>query len=167
MADLNQLLNVKTALSTAYHLQTDGQTERLNQDIEIFLRFYVNHMQDDWSEWLSQAEFSYANRIHSATGYTPFYLDHGRHPHTPLHVVPRTASPSADKFVIQLQEARVKANAALTQAAEDMKKFADRNCKEAPTYKIGDQVYLDAENLHLDRPSTKLSQQRLGPFTVT
>jgi hypothetical protein len=50
MANLNQLLNVKTALSTAYHPQTDGQTERLNQDVEIFLRLYVNHMQDDWAE---------------------------------------------------------------------------------------------------------------------
>jgi hypothetical protein len=64
MADLNQLLNVETALSTAYHPQTDGQTERLNQDVEIFLRLYVNHMQDDWAEWLAQAEFSYANRVH-------------------------------------------------------------------------------------------------------
>jgi hypothetical protein len=76
MADLNQLLNVETALSTAYHLQTDSQMERLNQDVKIFLRLYVNHMQDDWLEWLSQAEFLYANRVHLATGYTPFYLDH-------------------------------------------------------------------------------------------
>jgi hypothetical protein len=167
MADLNQLLNVETALSTAYHPQTDGQTERLNQDVEIFLRLYVNHMQDDWAEWLSQAEFSYSNRIHSATGYTPFYLDHGRHPRTPLNVIPRTTSPSADEFVTQLQEARAKADAALTQAAKDMKRFADRSWKEVPVYKVGDQVYLDTENLHLDWPSPKLSQRRLGPFTVT
>jgi hypothetical protein len=127
MADLNQLLNVETALSTAYHPQTDGQTERLNQDVEAFLRLYVNHMQDDWSEWLVQAEFSYANRVHSATGYTPFYLDNGRHPCTPLHIVPNTTSPSANEFVIQLQEARAKADAALAQATKDMKRFADRN----------------------------------------
>jgi hypothetical protein len=48
-----------------------------------------------------------------------------------------------------------------------MKQFANRSRKEAPTYKVGDQVYLDMENLHLDRPSPKLSQRRLGPFTVT
>jgi hypothetical protein len=65
-----------------------------------------------------------------------------------------------------LQEARAKADAVLIQAAEDMKRFADRNRKEAPVYRIGDQVYLDVENLHLDRPSPKLSQ-RLGPFTIT
>jgi hypothetical protein len=81
-------------------------------------------------------------------------------------VIPQTASPSADEFVVQLQEARAKADAALTQAAKDMKRFADRNRKEVPIYKIGDQVYLDAENLHLDRPSPKLSQRRLGPFTI-
>ena len=77
MKELNRLLGIKTSLSTAYHPQTDGQTERVNQEIEQFLRLFVNYHQNDWVEWLSIAEFSFNNKIHSATHYSPFYLDNG------------------------------------------------------------------------------------------
>ena len=68
-ACLKELLGIKTAHSTAYHPQTDGQTEHTNQELEQYLWLYTNFMQDDWSEWLSTAEFAYNNRQHS-----PFYL---------------------------------------------------------------------------------------------
>jgi len=55
-------------LSTAYHLQTDGQMERINQEIGTFLRHYVNYQQDNWTEWLVVAEFQYNNKRHTATG---------------------------------------------------------------------------------------------------
>jgi transposase InsO family protein len=81
--ELNQLLGIQMALSTAYHPQTDGQTERTNQELEQYLHPYTNFMQDDWSSWLSTAEFAYNNRVHSATGYSRFFLEYGRHPRTP------------------------------------------------------------------------------------
>ena len=77
---LGKLLSTKLSPSTAYHPQTDGQTERVNQEIEQFLWLFVNHRQDDWSEWLPLAEFSYNNRFHAATCHTPFELDAGQHP---------------------------------------------------------------------------------------
>jgi len=60
--DLCKLLGIKQNISTAYHPQTDGQTERVNQDLEQFLRIFVNHRQDDWAEWLAIAEFSYNDK---------------------------------------------------------------------------------------------------------
>ncbi len=75
-------LDQKRPPSTAYHPQTDGQTERVNQEVEHYLRTYTNNEQNDWSEWLSRTEYAHNNRIHSATGYSPFYLNSGKHPHS-------------------------------------------------------------------------------------
>ncbi len=71
MKDLYDLLQIKANASTAYHPQTDGQTERVNQEVEKYLRIFVNHLQDDWVEWLSLAAFAHNNRVHSATGKKP------------------------------------------------------------------------------------------------
>ena len=63
----------------AYHPQTDGQTERLNQDIEQYLRLFVSQRQNDWLEWIACAEFTYNNKVHSATKISPFYANYRRH----------------------------------------------------------------------------------------
>jgi hypothetical protein len=73
-------LRINRRLSTAYHLQTDGQTERQNQTLEQYLRAYVNFLQDDWVYWLPLAGFAYSNSVHASTGVTPFYAEKGFHP---------------------------------------------------------------------------------------
>ena len=65
-------MKARRRLSTAFHPQTDGQTEHQNQTLEHYLRCYVNHRQDDWVDWLPQAEFAYNNTVHASTGVTPF-----------------------------------------------------------------------------------------------
>jgi len=78
--ELTKALGTKKQLSTAYHSQTDGQTERINQEIGTFLQHYVNYQQDNWMNWLAAAEFQYNDKKHAATGRTPFKLNFGRHP---------------------------------------------------------------------------------------
>src|SRR5258708_7775133 len=78
--ELATLLNIQLTPSTAYHLQTDRQTEQVNQEIEAYLQVFVSHHQDDWADWLPLAEFAYNNHIHSTTHHTPFKLDSGQHP---------------------------------------------------------------------------------------
>src|SRR5258707_1201599 len=78
--ELAALLGVKLTPSTSYHPQTDGQTERMNQEIEAYLRVFVSHQQDDWADWLLLAEFAYNNKVHTATCQTPFELDTRQHP---------------------------------------------------------------------------------------
>jgi hypothetical protein len=73
-------LRINRRLSTAYHPQTDGQTERQNQTLEQYLRAYVNYLQDDWVYWLPLAEFAYNNSVHASTGITLFYAEKGFHP---------------------------------------------------------------------------------------
>jgi len=80
MEKFTKALGTKRQLSTAYHPQTDGQTERINQEIEMFLQHYMNYQQDNWTDWLAAAEFQYNNKKHVATGKTSFKLNFGRHP---------------------------------------------------------------------------------------
>jgi len=81
---LNQKLGTSLKLSTAHHPQPDGQTERAKRTIEDMLRAYVSPFQNDWDKYLILAEFAYNNSVQASTGFTPFYLNHGRHPHTLL-----------------------------------------------------------------------------------
>src|SRR6266850_4727836 len=80
MKDLNNLLGIKTRMSTAYHPSTNGQTERDNQQVEQYLRLFINYRQDDWVDWISIAEFCYNDTIHTSTKQMPFYTNHGYHP---------------------------------------------------------------------------------------
>jgi len=77
MKELYRLLGIEAVTSTAYHLQTDGQTELVNQELEQYLRIFIRERQDDWYTLLPLAEFSYNNHIHLSTQQTPFLLDTG------------------------------------------------------------------------------------------
>ena len=79
MEDLIKSLKTKRTLSTVYHPYTDGQTEQINQEFEVFLRHYVNYQQDNWTEWLSAVEFQYNNKKYAATVCTLFKLNFERH----------------------------------------------------------------------------------------
>lgn len=75
-----RLLNIRPRMSTAFHPQTDGQTERLNQTIETYLRAFVGKEQEDWVSLLPMAEFAYNNSVTVGTGITPFYANYGFYP---------------------------------------------------------------------------------------
>ena len=78
MRELNRMLGIKTKLSTAFHPQTDGQTERMNQELEQYLRFFIKHRQKDWPEWLAAAEFAVNNKVHTTTKVSPFMANYGK-----------------------------------------------------------------------------------------
>ncbi|KAJ1583848.1 hypothetical protein NDA15_007322 [Ustilago hordei] len=73
-------MGVKHSLSTAYHPQTDGQTERVNQVIEQYLRMYCNYEQNDWANLLDTAAFVYNNTVHNSIGVSPFFACYGWNP---------------------------------------------------------------------------------------
>jgi len=80
MKKLNSLLGIQTKLSIAYHLQTDRQTERVNQKLEQYLRVFIDHRQEQWPDWLGTAKFAYNNKIHAATKVSPFKANYGQDP---------------------------------------------------------------------------------------
>ena len=97
--ELAALLGVKLTPSTSYHPQTDGQMERMNQEIEAYLRVFMSHRQDDWANWLPLAEFAYNNKVHVATCRTPFELDVGQHPRLGVEPTRTSTVEAADTFV--------------------------------------------------------------------
>ena len=76
--ELYQLIGIKLATSTAYHPQTDSQTECVNQELEQYLQLFVNQHQDDWDELLPLGECAYNNQVHSSTQQMPFMVN-GQH----------------------------------------------------------------------------------------
>lgn len=166
MKELYNMLGIKMAASTAYHPQTDGQTERANQEIEQYLRLFVNHRQDDWAEWLPLAEFSYNNKVQASTRQTPFMLNTGRHPRLGVEPLREAKHESVENFMTRLQSSRREAEAALHKAAEDMARYYDQNRQEAQVFKEGDKVWLEGKDIQSDRPSKKLDDKRYGPFKV-
>ena len=116
MCALNTMLGIKTKLSTAFHPQTDRQTEEVNQDIEQYLRLFISHCQDDWPEWITIGEFAYNNKIHLAIQVSLFYTNYGYNPR--MGVQPRRQSnvEAADDFTAQIKSIHKEAQAALAKA---------------------------------------------------
>jgi len=77
MRELNSMLEIDSKLSMAFHPQTDGQIERINQELEQYLRMFIDHRQEQWLEWLETAEFAYNNKVHTGTKVSPFKANTG------------------------------------------------------------------------------------------
>jgi transposase InsO family protein len=162
------LLAVKRRLSTAYHPQTDGQTERQNQTLENYLRIYCNAQQDDWPSKLLLAEWTYNSSIHTATKSTPFRLLYGYNPRGPADVrlAPLSGrAKSALDRIKQLQEDRVETKQLLQRAHESSSKYYNRTRKDI-AFREGEWVLLNTKNLRQRRPCKKLSAKYIGPFKI-
>jgi transposase InsO family protein len=138
---LYERLGIKAHFSSAYHPQSDGQTERMNPGIEQFLRAYAGMYQKDWVTWLPMAEFSYNNAVHSATGTSPFRCLYGRDPVMTLSKVV-TEVPEVNNMANTLQEIWEETSTALRLAKE---RVAGREPGEVPEkFEIGEKVWLDS-----------------------
>jgi transposase InsO family protein len=103
--EISKLLGVKQAMSTAFHPQTDGQTERVNRVVEEMLRHFVQPRLDDWDQHLAMVEFAINNAYQESTGNTPFFLNYGQHPLTPVSVKHDSAVPAAVQFTLGVRAA--------------------------------------------------------------
>ncbi|QRV96463.1 Retrotransposable element Tf2 protein [Ceratobasidium sp. AG-Ba] len=166
LKQLHKRLDIKPSFSTAYHPQTDGQTERLNQVVELYLRHYVSHRQDDWVGLLPLAEFAYNNGTNASTGKTPFFANYGFHPRFAVGDKEGQGLLIADDHAEWLQKGYDELKAALTVSQERMKEYYDRKHRAPENIKVGDSVWLDNRNIQSQRPARKLSAKRIGPFKV-
>jgi len=126
MKELNNLLGIQTKLSTAYHPQTDRQTERINQELEQYLRVFIDHRQEQWPDWLGTVEFMYNNKIHTATKISPFKANYGQDPMMGFEGRKKGKYEVAGKFVERIKKIQEEAKAVLGKAQKEMKKFANR-----------------------------------------
>lgn len=164
---LLDLLEIKPNMSTAFHPQTDGQTERTNAILEQYLRAYMNYQQDNWVSLLPLAEFSYNNSIHSSTKHTPFESTYGFHPRFSLASSPPPGiSASSEDFAHSLQQLHQQLQAEITLAQQQQAVFYNNKHRPTPTYHPGDYVFLSAKNIKTTRPSSKFDHARIGPFKI-
>lgn len=158
-------LGTELRLSTAFHPQTDGQSERANRTLEEVLRHFINPRQDNWEELLPLAEFAINDSDNPSTGYTPFYLAYGEQVSSPIDlsdvVVPKAQATAQD---VLDTVAHAKTN--LREAHVRQSRTADRRRREI-TFKVGDMVALSTTNLNLPAIMTKKFTPRyLGPFKI-
>ena len=146
-------------MSTAFYPQTDGQMERMNQELEQYLRFFVEHRQKDWPEWLASAEFAVNNKAHTATKVSPFMANYGRELRMGGDIRKKGKVESATEFVERMKKVHEEAEMSLKRIQEEMKKYADHNRKEMEKWEKGDRVLLSTKDLVLkERPTRKLME---------
>lgn len=144
----------------------------MNQTLETYLRTFVDYAQDDWYDTLPSAEVAINDRDAASTGVSPFFLQHGYHIE-PLdlwvdlteEVVRQSPIQQADAIVRKLKDAREWAQSAMASAQQVMEEVTNRHRQQSPSFKIGDKVWLNLENIRTNRPTKKLDAKH-AKFTV-
>ena len=158
--ELCRTLGISQNISTAYHPQTDGQSERTNQCLEQYLRIFIDYHQQNWASLLPLAQYTLHAWPNATTKKAPFELILGHIPKVHQSARP-FKSPSVESRLQQLKQARKEAKEALQKATN----------LTLPThfkpYQIGDKVWLEGHNLTTTHPSSKLAPRRYGPFPIT
>ena len=167
--ELWQILGSSLRMSSAYHPQTDGQTEAMNRVVEMVLRCTLHASQEgsSWERMLSTVEFVINNSPTAATGYMPFYLNYGFHPCTPVDLIrdhDSTMLEGVNQFVDRMRRNFSTVTKFLNRARDRMKTQADQKRREQ-RFSSGDQVLLSTEHLHMKQaPIRKLKKRFVGPF---
>jgi len=167
-----RLLGITRRLSSAYHPQTDGGPERLNQDIQAYLRNFINYEQSDWKRWLSTAQLALNGRFHAGIGMSPFFATHGYDSSSPVAIEPDTlgsqglsATKRASTFVAKIKEISDSCQASMAVAVQKQEETANKSRSPAPIYQKGDKVWLDLRNYRTTRPKRSLDAKH-AKYTV-
>jgi hypothetical protein len=147
MHELYRLLDICMASSTAYHPQTDGQTERVNQELEQYIRIFILEQQDNWNKLLPLGEFQYNNHVHSVMQTVPFLIDHRQLPCMGFKPRQESKVEAVNEFVGHMKEGLEEAQSALKKAKDDMVQYYDCHHRPSPQYEVGNHIFLDASDL--------------------
>jgi len=170
---LLKCLGTSAGMSTAFHPESDGQTERMNRLLQETLRHFVSYTQNDWDKYLQLACFAINNAVSASTGFSPFFLNFGRHPRHPSGVAslpPASGlSPVGLDYCKVIQDALAAAKKSLQRAQVIMKQNSDTHKREV-VFTIGDKVLLSTKHLKLKAGPVwarrKFLPKYIGPFTV-
>ena len=158
-------LQTRLNISSAYHPQTDGQTERTHRTIEQVLRAFEYKQHTQWYDFLPLAEFSYNNSRHTSTTFSPFQALYGFSPITPPNLISHTVPPN--NWIDNINDIHTLVNEQLKNAKTLQSHYANRN-RVDQQFKVGDKVMLSTTHLKLrNQPSNKLRQRFIGPYPIT
>ena len=170
-SELLTLIGTKHNRSTAFHPQSDGQTERVNRVLEDTLRHFVAGRHGDWERYLPTAEFAINNALHESIKTTPFRLNYGKDPRMPITIDAAHAQvPNAAAFADRMMEGLSDAKKCMTAAQQRQKHYADRHRRDV-SFDEGEYVLLSTKNIKQhatgDKSSTpKLFPKFMGPFLI-
>ncbi|MBW0491702.1 hypothetical protein O181_031417 [Austropuccinia psidii MF-1] len=160
--NLCQKLMISRDLSTAFHPETDGQTERVNLILEQYLWMFFSYHQDDWHTWLPLAEFTYNNAERLSTRQSPLLTIYGRNPSFySIHI--SQDSPSG-MLSTKIQSVQQVVKEELESGIRRFKNYSDRNRSITHHFKPWDKVWLASKNIKTTRPTKKRSERWLGFF---
>ena len=159
-------MGIKHKLSTAFYPQTDGQTERTNQTLEVYLRHYVNYAQNNWVSLLPMAQLALNNNVSDTTKITPFFANYGKHPYLFITPKPHLNAERAIQTSKGLKQIHDKVHTNIVASQQKITKFLKDKRKMAPQLKKGDKVYLLTKNLTTRRKTKKLDHVKVGPFLI-
>ena len=160
-------VGIKMKMSSAYHPQTDGQTERMNRVIIDMIRHNIDPTHNDWDEHLAAVEFAINNAYQQSIGTTPFRLTYGQHPLTPASLrTPKIENPTALQVTGELQQRIQRATRCLQAAQQRQKAYADKSRRHV-SYEPSDEVLLSTENVQRTGIGTpKFMPLWIGPFKI-
>ena len=169
MRELNKILEIENKISTAFYSQTNRQTEMVNQELEQYLRMFIDYRQEQWPDWLEMTKFVYNNKVYSSTKTLPFKTNYEQDPRIGFEVRRKEKYKRMEKFVIKIKEVQKEAKAALRKAQKKMKKYTDRKRGEVNKYKVEDLVMLSTKNLKyqmVGRRIEKLIERFIDPYKI-
>lgn len=167
---LFRLAGTQLRMSSSYHPQTDGQTERVNQCLETYLHCFVHACPSQWSRWLALAEYWYNTSFHSALGTTPFEVLYGHKPrYFGLSATSACQSEDLLDWLHEREQMQSLIRSHLLRAQTRMKSQEDK-CRSERSFAVGDWVYLKlqpfVQQSMVTRANRKLSFRFYGPFQV-
>ncbi|ESK81286.1 hypothetical protein Moror_8459 [Moniliophthora roreri MCA 2997] len=160
---MGRQLSIKHSMSTAFHPQTNGETERVNQEIEVYLRAFCSKEQTRWKEYLPLAKFAHNNRTHSVLKKSPFFMMMGYHPRLLPTIFEKTMIPLVEERLQELKRIREETTSLLELARQQMMR---REKQKLDMFEEGQRVWLEAKNLATGYPSKKLAPKREGLFEI-
>jgi len=119
----------------------------MNQDLEQYLRMFINYRQEQWSDWLAIAEFAYNNKVQTSTKVLLFKANNEWDPYMEFKMRKKRKFKKIEEFMTRMKKVHEKAKAALRKSQEEMKKYTDRKRNEPEEYKVGDWVLLSTKDL--------------------
>jgi hypothetical protein len=172
---LMERLGVSQAMSSAFHPQTDGNTERVNRVLEDMLRHFVDPAQSNWDALLPLVEFAINDSYHESVGNTPFVLNYGKRPRLPVDLVLggegvretlKSTCDAAVNFASRIQIVVNDAKKCLIAAQQRQKAYADRYRRDIE-FAVGSEVLLSTKHINIKMKGTsKLLPRWVGPFKV-
>ena len=152
-----------------FHPQTNGQTERVNQKLEQYLRMFIDHRQEQWLDWLGTTEFVYNNKAYLNMKTLFFKANYRQNSRMEFKVRRKEKYKRAEKFMTKMKEIQEKVKAVLEKMQEEMKKYTDRKKAEVDEYRVGNLMMLSTKDLKsqmVGKRIEKLIEKFVEPYKI-